>query len=316
MEENFRVEPNGALLGRIRPGTAIVVETERGGWIRASLEGWIWGPSLEKRSGRLNVAVSAAGGENLRAEPNGRILARVSRGTLLQEVERRPGWVRVRRTGWIWAQSVARGEGVGPARPAPPATRAVQAGERPGGWVRAGGREAAVLTAPDGDTLARVQRGAQLQVLARQGNWARVRIEGWTWLPGLAGATPADTAALADVGPRAVASAPERYRGRLVAWRLQFISLERAEKVRTDFYEGEPFLLARSAEPDSRFVYVAVPPERVSEVEGLAPLEWVTVVGRVRTGAAALTGSPILDLLELRRTGRGGAPDAASPLRR
>jgi hypothetical protein len=33
-------------------------------------------------------------------------------------------------------------------------------------------------------------------------------------------------------------------------------------------------------------------------------LERVQVVGRVRTGAAELTGSPILDLVEIRRVGR------------
>ena len=52
------------------------------------------------------------------------------------------------------------------------------------------------------------------------------------------------------------------------------------------------------------FVYVAVPPERVGEVEGLIPLERIRVVGRIRTGAAALTGNPILDLLSLTRIPR------------
>jgi hypothetical protein len=89
----------------------------------------------------------------------------------------------------------------------------------------------------------------------------------------------------------------------VVSWELQFVSLERAERVRTDFYEGEPFLLARSV-PDNTFVYVAVPPDRLSEVQGLVPLERLRIVGRIRTGSAALTGNPILDLLDLERTGR------------
>jgi len=92
--------------------------------------------------------------------------------------------------------------------------------------------------------------------------------------------------------------------GRLVTWELQFVSLEEAEAVRTDFYEGEPFLLTRPVGDEStRFVYVAVPPEALVTSRGLTPLERVTVVGRIRTGASALTGAPILDLVELRRGG-------------
>jgi hypothetical protein len=94
---------------------------------------------------------------------------------------------------------------------------------------------------------------------------------------------------------------PEVHRGAVVSWDLQFISMEEAERVRTDFFEGEPFLLTRSTSSGRTFVYVAVPPERLGEVEGLVPLERIRVVGRVRTGSAALTGNPVLDLMELSR---------------
>ena len=90
-------------------------------------------------------------------------------------------------------------------------------------------------------------------------------------------------------------------RGRIVALDLQFISLERAEPVRSDFYEGEPFLLMREPGEEGSFIYVAVPPDRLGEVEGISPLERMSVVGRVRRSAASLTGSPILDLIEFRR---------------
>src|SRR6185436_16092867 len=52
----------------------------------------------------LVVAVEA--GENLRERPSGAILGKLGRGTLLDEQERVPGWVRVRRRGWIWGASV------------------------------------------------------------------------------------------------------------------------------------------------------------------------------------------------------------------
>ncbi|MDH3423631.1 MAG: hypothetical protein OEN00_11610, partial [Gemmatimonadota bacterium] len=65
---------------------------------------------------------------------------------------------------------------------------------------------------------------------------------------------------------------------------------------------GEPFLLTRFGGPEGPFVYVAVPPEREAEVEGLVPLERIRVTARVRTGASALTGTPIVDLLNLERS--------------
>jgi hypothetical protein len=86
-----------------------------------------------------------------------------------------------------------------------------------------------------------------------------------------------------------------------VTWELQFVSFERAERVRTDFFENEPFLLTRLPDTEGGFVYVAVPPDRMALVEGLTPLQTIRVTGRIRTGASALTGNPILDLMDLRR---------------
>ncbi|MEX0935679.1 MAG: hypothetical protein WD013_02165, partial [Gemmatimonadota bacterium] len=104
-----------------------------------------------------------------------------------------------------------------------------------------------------------------------------------------------------DVGVDEFFTDPDRYRGHLLRMELEFISLEEAEQVRTDFYEGEPFLLTRSPGAERRFVYVAVPPDWMVQAESLTPLEGVRIVGRIRSGAAALTGSPILDLVELER---------------
>ncbi|MDX1566637.1 MAG: hypothetical protein R3223_02485 [Longimicrobiales bacterium] len=301
-EENFRAEPNGTLLGRIRPGTVLGVASTEGEWVRATLSGWVWNPSLEAtdREG-FDLLVSVDGGENLRVEPQGTILARLEEGTLLEVVERGDSWTRVRRTAWIWRPSVEMDEEA--------ADSGVEAAPEeegaPGGWSTVGPDGLAILSAPDGDTLARGAPGSQVRVLGRQGSWARVQVEGWAWMPDAeAGDAPADTAVLTEVGPDDVAANPDRYRGRVVSWPLQFISREEAESVRTDFYEGEPYLLTRSTGASAGFVYVAVPPERLSEVQALMPLERIHVVGRIRTGSAALTGGPILDLLDLSR----GAP--------
>jgi hypothetical protein len=138
--------------------------------------------------------------------------------------------------------------------------------------------------------------GDAVQVLAREGSWARVRVEGWAWLP--PGDSALDLTPVSAV-PAQLAAEPERFRGRVVSWDLQFLSLEHAERIRTEFFEGEPFLLTRH--PAGGYVYVAVPPDGLAEAGTLLPLERIHVVGRVRAPASTLTGSPILDLMELDR---------------
>ncbi len=292
-EENFRALPNGTLLGQLYPGADLAVLDTSGDWLQFELGGWVWTPSLQVVGrGDFDLVVSAVEGENVRTIPSGDIIGHLEEGTLLQEVERVPGWVRVRRTAWIWSPSVAleepsSGESAG-------AVDVALAEE----WTIRGETDAAILSTPDGDTLAAAAPGANLRILAREGNWARVRMDGWLWLPE-GTAVEGETTILTDVSIQDVSASPLEYRGRVLQWDVQFISLERAEKIRTDFYEGEPFLLTKTGRGEGVFVYVAIPPERIQEAEGLSPLERIRVVGRVRTGAATLTGSPILELLAL-----------------
>jgi hypothetical protein len=336
VEENLRAEPNGTIIGQLVPGSRLRVDGSDGNWSRVTLEGAVWLASLQARGfGAFDLVVTEPGGENLREEPRGRILGRLGEGTLLEEVSREPGWARVRRTAWIWTPSLdleteAREGATTPApaveprelppgrppepdpeptpppsptapRPAPGGAGGTPAGEE---WVRAGPSRPGILTAPSGDTLALARPGADLRILGREGNWARVRMEGWIWLPGNVGGEAVDgeetetDVVLRDVDPLEISGDPERYHGRIVELELQFISVERAERIRTDFQEGEPFLLTRSVDSGRGFVYVAVPSNLLPELERLAPLTRIRVTGRVRTGAAALTGSPILDLME------------------
>lgn len=318
-EENFRREPNGLILARVSPGTEFRVLDSRDGWSQVELSGWVWLPSLQVSDDPdLGLVVAASGGENLRSEPSGAVLARLVDGALMAELERRPSWARVSRIGWIWTASLEQdgpasggssdagssdvsAPGAGrPAAPRPPAARA------PGDFVASGGGP--ILVAPDGDTLAVARPDSDLQVVRREGNWARVRLEGWMWMPGSTAETPED-AAMEEPGalaPGDLASRPDGHAGRAVEWTLQFISLERAEEIRTDFFRGEPFLLTRFGGGDGPFVYVAVPLDRLGEVEGLVPLETVTITGRIRTGASSLTGVPIVDLVSIQRS--RGAP--------
>lgn len=305
-EENLRAEPNGVVVAVLESGLALEFVRETGNWAEVAVEGWVWSESLQTRSGgSYDLTVAVEGGENLRSRPQGTILARLEQGTLLEELERRPGWIRVRRQAWIWKASIQVESGAGPVAGSEP-DRGSAGSSAPPATASAfrAGSASPILASPDGDTLGLLRPGTELSVTGRQGNWARVRVEGWVWSPpgeapeGEAGET-AMNITLADV-----LAAPEEYVGRLVTWELQFVSLEAAEVVRTDFYEGEPFLLTRPAgQAATRFVYVAVPPEQLVAAEGLTPLERINVVGRIRTGASALTGAPILDLVEIRTGG-------------
>jgi len=301
-DENFRAQQNGTLLGQLRAGMSLEVLEATDEWLQFDLDAWVWTRSLQAvNRGDFDLVVSVEGGENIRGTPGGEVLGHLEQGTLLETVERIAGWARVRRRAWVWRRSVAL-FGADPSggsveQSEPPGPSSVGDGEV---WAPAGSADAPILSAPDGDTLAISAAGTNLRVLAREGNWARVRLEGSIWLPesadGGSGASIRTDVTLANL-----TAAPDDYRGEILQWDLQFISLERAEAIRTDFYATEPFLLTRMGEGDQAFVYVAIPPERLGEAQGLNPLEHIRVLGRVRTGSSRLTGSPILELLSFER---------------
>jgi hypothetical protein len=307
--ENFRKDPNGVVLGRLSVGTPLRAVGTEGNWTQVELEGWVWLRSLRATSDEgFDLVVSVDGGENLRATPAGDVQARLEPGALLDEVEQQPAWARVRRVGWVWTASLDASPGaqagpmIQPQAPPPAAQQDASAAAAPPGGIRTvGPRGAPILTAPDGDTLAVASAGSDLQELNRNGGWVRVRLEGWMWMPAGEAARAGADATPAALEPSDLTADPTGHVGRVVSWTLQFISLERAEAVRTDFFEGEPFLLARFGGETGPFVYVPVPPERLTEVRGLVPLERIRVTARVRTGSSALTGTPIVDLLSIER---------------
>jgi hypothetical protein len=311
-EENVRSDPGGTVIGQLHPGASVTVVATEGNWSRITFAGAVWIPSLQVRDGgSYDLIVSAAEGENLRAEPSGPIIGFLGPGTLLEERRRIPGWVEVERTAWIWTPSLEERAGNDPARSdrepissGDEGDLTSQVSDSPDEgsvWIRVPAGGSGILSSPDGDTLASARSGSELRMLDREGNWVRVRIEGWVWSPEGGDQTEReDDVIVRGVSASDLSGDPDRYRGRVVEMELQFISLERSEAVRSDFQEGEPFLLTRSADQTRAFVYVAIPSSEVDRIRGLTPLDRLVVVGRVRTGAAALTGNPVLDMLELR----------------
>jgi hypothetical protein len=293
--ENLRAEPSGRILAVVHGATALDVVGERERWREVVLEGWVWALSVGP-TGAGSLQVDVADGENLRAEPNGRILARLRQGAVLEELRRQGRWVLVRRRAWMWAASLRTEERTAPARPArpdPPTDTARAVTRR-----RVAGDGVTLRAQPDSTALATLGAGVEVEVLERRGGWARVRLEGW--IPAPPDDAEAEEAPLAGVTVMELADHPERYQGKRLAWTVQFISLEHAERIRTEFYEGEPFLLARGPGEDRPIVYLAVPPELLARAQVLEPLDRLEVVGRVRTPRSPLTGAPVLDLQEIR----------------
>lgn len=295
--EVFRKDANGRQLAEVLRGTRLAFVRAEGDWAEVTLEGWVRTSSLSPttREG-FNRVITRVGGENLRVGPDGDVTARLLQGFLLDLVEEQGEWSHVLRRGWMWRPSLSElaapgGQGESDSRPAPPAV--VAAGER----VVAGSNPVDLRSAPGGDTVAVIHPGSGLRVVERGNQWTRVIVDGWVRSTELATSNP--DSILADVSAAAVRSTPEEYLGRTVRWSVQFISMERAEPERTDFYEGEPFILARAPDPQDGFVYLAVPPELLGDVQELDALQMIDVLAQVRTGRSALMGVPVLDLVAL-----------------
>lgn len=307
-QENLRQDPQGTRLASVMQGTEMTVLEGQGQWRQVRLEGWIWAPSVRStnRNG-YDLEVSADGGENLRATPNGEVRARAREGMLFTRLGRQGNWFRVQREAWMWAPSLdirqvqdagegqeggSSGSGEGGAADTSgdeaPAREHVVVGEQP---VRLH------TTARGGDSTATIYPGSDLEVLARKGEWTRVRMDGWVRAPSLV--SPDSAGVESDLTAAELRQNPEKYQGRRVRWTVQFVALRRAEAIRTDFYEGEPFLLARPPGSSEGFVYLAVPPELLSEAQDLKALQSIEVLARVRTGSSSLMGVPILDLLAI-----------------
>lgn len=312
--ESFRVEPAGNVLAAVVEGAPLELGREQGRWRAVVLEGWVPVASVREDRRFGHDLIVEDRGETLRSAPEGRVRGWLRPGMRLDRMEQLGDWVRVRREGWIWQPSLAlEGRNGVPERVVGPTAAAVAAQPREApeqrrpaspdsgrrGWAVAGPRGGSLLESPAGDSLAGIRPGVRVQVVAREGDWTRVRIEGWTRTATLTEADPIDAAILEDVDPATLASDPDRFRGRTVAWDVQFIALQQAERFRADFVEGEPFMLTRGPGDGTGFVYAAVPPSLLAEVRALEALDRVRVVGRIRTARSGLTGAPVLELLEI-----------------
>lgn len=294
-QENFRAEPGpaGTLLGTVQAGVEVVGGEVRDGWVQITLEGWIWGQSITPRvRDGFTLAVRPAAGENLRVQPNGGVRARLREGCLLEEVERTSGWVRVRRTAWMWERSLTRLD----APVAEPATAEPTSAGPPTLDRATLGTETPVARTAAGDSVGTLAPGMPVRVLGRAGGWARVQLDVWvpesSLRPGAAGV-------LVGVSSAEVRARPQDFEGRVLQWRVQVVSRQVADELRPEMPPGSQYLLVRGPSPEASFAYVIVPEGWVERVRALPPLADVVLLARVRVGRSRYLGNPVLDLIEL-----------------
>jgi hypothetical protein len=298
--ENFRQEAgtDGRLLARVNSGTIVRGGSEREGFVEVTLEGWIWERSVRPSpTAGYDLAVRTAGGENLRDAPSGRVVARLLEGFLLNEVSRRDGWIRVRRTGWMWGRSLA--PAAAPAADAAePTTQPVEApaARTPGLDHMVVSPGARLHVTPEGDSLATVRNPVTGRVVARADGWARVQIEGWVRETDLS--MGSDNVLVGVSGAEVRTGGQAAWEGRLVRWDLQFVAFQTADELRHDIPAGQQYLLARGPLPEAGFVYLLVSPSQAGVFQGLAPLSYMTVVGRVKIARSRYLGNPILELVD------------------
>lgn len=156
----------------------------------------------------------------------------------------------------------------------------------------------AVRAAPSSDTIGTLRKGANVDVIARDRGWVRVRIEGWVPDSVL---TPADTTFRAGLSAADLRADPAAARGKMVVWNVEFLALQTADPLRHGLADEEPYILARGPNSENALLYLVVPPSLMGTARALQPLAKITVTARVRDGRSEPVGIPILDIQTIRR---------------
>jgi hypothetical protein len=157
-------------------------------------------------------------------------------------------------------------------------------------------RRIELFRAPDSTAIGSLEAGQPLRITARAGEWVRIEAQAWVRENEI---RLTDSAILTGLSAAELRGAPAEFRGKLLRWTIQYLSLQTADELRPDFQPGQKYILARGPAPEYAFVYVIVPPERLVDVQKLEPLASVQIVARVVNGRSQYLANPILELVEL-----------------
>ena len=158
-------------------------------------------------------------------------------------------------------------------------------------------RSAPVVGAAVTPAVGQLAKGASVEVIGRDREWVRVRLEGWVRESDL---TVADST-LRPLSAADIRANPQAAQGKLVQWQVEAVSLQTADPLRTGMQPGEHYLLALGPGAEKTLVYLAVPEALLVNARSLAPLTQITVTARVRNGRSEPAGVPILDIQSMSR---------------
>ncbi len=145
--------------------------------------------------------------------------------------------------------------------------------------------------------LGQLTKGATVNVVGKDHDWVRVRVEGWVRESDL---VVADST-LATLSGADVRANPAAAQGKLVRWDVQAVALQTADALRSGLQTGEQYLLALGPGAEKTLVYIAIPASLLQSARGLAPMADITVTARIRNGHSEPAGVPVLDLQSLTR---------------
>ena len=301
--EPLLTDPGGTRIGRLAQGARLDAGAPTQGFIPVTLDGWIFGRSVQRanQDGHNLQVVVGADEENIRAAPNGTIIARLVNGAYLDQVARSAGWVHVRRTLFVAGPDQASRQVTAAAPPAGP----VDSAQGPDDSAAGGGvdarrgitrRRLLLFRGPGGPAAATLEPGTTVRVTARANGWVRVEAQGWVRESEI---RPADNSILSGVSAAELRATPDEFKGKLLRWTIQYIALQTADELRPDFEAGQKYILARGPAPEYAFVYIAIPDAKLADIQKLAPLSSVEIVARVLNGRSQYLSNPILELVDI-----------------
>lgn len=284
-ETRFYKSPGSQALGTFVAGAEVVPGKVDGAAIELRIEGWVASSALGEFDRDGFNAVVKRSGETLRSAPGGSTIARVVNGIGFTKSEVKDKWTRVRRTVWVdqkALQAQAGGTVITPSAGPGLAERAELISRAP------------LALTPGGDTVGSVDSGSVACLLTRSGGWTRVQFE--AWIPDSTLAT-APAGVLVGLSQAEVQANPARYIGQVVQWRVQYISLQKADELRPEIPLGSYYLLTRGPLPEPGFVYITVPSSQITAFEALPALKELVIRGTIRSVTTKYLPTPVVELI-------------------
>jgi len=292
--ENVRATPRGAIVARLEEGTLLSRLGTRGGWIRVRRSGWAARAAMGLAGNSTLAAATPAPAPPAAPPRTARRLPpppppppERSRSARRLPPARSPA----PDTSPPASPPAAPPPGP-PASTARPESTSVGASNEEQVTLRSG---TSLAQTPDGRSLAVLASPGEVSVVERARDWVKVRVEGWV---------RAVEVAPSSAGPRItgamIRETPHKFVGQTLHWRLQFLAFQKADQLRPEIPEGQPYMLARGPLPEAGFVYLTLTSEQLAELKGLRPLDEVAIEGVLRAPRTKYLATPVVELVAVK----------------